>query len=63
MALSADSILENTVFEHRILVILENGLTYTAKSGSVSSSWVQACKFILESKCKVHSLVPYKLEV
>jgi hypothetical protein len=57
---SPSSILGDT---HRILVIMENGERYTSKCGSMNTSWADACRFILQAGCKVHSLVPYKLEV
>lgn len=63
MASSDDSILKNTEIEYRILVTMDSGLTYTSNASSVNASWVKACRFILESKCKVHSLVPYQVEV
>jgi hypothetical protein len=51
------------MIQQRILVIMENGERYTSKCGSVNTSWADACRFILQAGCKVHSLVHYKLEV
>jgi hypothetical protein len=63
MASSGDSILKNTKIEYRVLVKLENGLTYLSKDASFNTSWANACRFILQAGCKVHSLVPYQVEV
>jgi hypothetical protein len=51
------------MIQHQILVIMENGERYTSKCGNMNTSWADACRFILQAGCKVHSLVPYKLEV
>ena len=59
MSESSVSIRQDT----QILVIMENGARYTSKCGSINTSWADACRFILQAGCKVHSLVHYKLEV